>query len=67
MGAYSDEQGERFHQVVIDFESSYQGECNENMNMEDYIWGLIRENTQWFKMWCSLKIEKVRRVQKRSE
>lgn len=43
MGAYSEEQGERFHQDVLDFERRYQGQYNENM-MGDYIWGLIRES-----------------------
>lgn len=43
MGAYSEEQGERFHQDVMDFEQRYQGQYNENM-MGDYIWGLIRES-----------------------
>jgi hypothetical protein len=43
MGAYSEEQGERFHQDILDFECRYQGQYNENM-MGDYIWGLIRES-----------------------
>ncbi|XP_058848577.1 uncharacterized protein LOC117424572 [Acipenser ruthenus] len=43
MGAYSEEQGERFHQDILDFERRYQGQYNENM-MGDYIWGLIRES-----------------------
>ncbi|XP_058883872.1 uncharacterized protein LOC131737639 [Acipenser ruthenus] len=43
MGAYSEEQGERFHQDILDFEHRYQGQYNENM-MGDYIWGLIRES-----------------------
>jgi hypothetical protein len=43
MGAYSEEQGERFHQDVMDFERRYQGQYNENM-MGDYVWGLIRES-----------------------
>ena len=43
MGAYSQEQGGRFHQGVMDFERCYKGQYNENM-MEDYIWGLIRES-----------------------
>src|SRR5271163_2951357 len=38
MGAYSEEQGERFHQDILDFERRYQGLYNEN------IWGLIRES-----------------------
>jgi hypothetical protein len=41
MGAYSEEQGERFHQDILDFERHYQGQYNENM-MGDYI--LIRES-----------------------
>ncbi|XP_058862618.1 uncharacterized protein LOC131704953 [Acipenser ruthenus] len=43
MGAYSEEQGERFHQDILDFERRYQGQYNKNM-MGDYIWGLIRES-----------------------
>ena len=43
MGAYSEEQGERFHQDILDFERRYQGQYNENM-MGDYIWGLLRES-----------------------
>ena len=43
MGAYSQEQGERFHQDILDFQRRYQGQYNENM-MGDYIWGLIRES-----------------------
>ena len=37
--AYSEEQGELFHQDVMDFERRYQGQYNENM-MGGYIWGL---------------------------
>lgn len=44
LGAYSEEQGERFHQDVMNFEQRYQGHYNENM-MGDYIWGLIRESS----------------------
>ncbi|KAL0818421.1 hypothetical protein ABMA28_008887 [Loxostege sticticalis] len=44
LGAYSEEQGERFHQDVMDFEQRYQGQYNENM-MGDYIWSLIRESS----------------------
>lgn len=43
MGAFSEEQGERFHQDIMDFERRYQGQYNENM-MGDYIWGLVRES-----------------------
>ena len=43
VGAYSEDQGERFHKDILDFEHRYQGEYNENM-MGDYIWGLIRES-----------------------
>ena len=43
MGAYSEEQGECFHQDTLDFERRYQGQYNENM-MGDYIWGLLRES-----------------------
>ena len=43
MGAQSEEQGERFHQDILDFEHRYQGQYNENM-MGDYIWWVIRES-----------------------
>ena len=45
MGAYSEEQGERFHQDIKNFERRFQGQYNENM-MGDYIWNLIRESEQ---------------------
>lgn len=43
MEAYSEEQGERFHQDIIDSERRYQGHYNENM-IEDCVWGLIHQN-----------------------
>ena len=43
LGTHFEEQGERFHRDIKDFESRYQGKYNENM-MGDYIWGLIRES-----------------------
>lgn len=36
MGAYSEEQGERFHQDMMEFEKRYQGQYTESM-MGDYI------------------------------
>ena len=42
-GAYSEEQGERFHQDILDFERRYQGQYNKKM-MGVYIWGLLRES-----------------------
>lgn len=51
MGAYSEEQGERFHQDIMEFERRYQGQYNENM-MGDYIWGLIRESDSQYKRKC---------------
>ncbi len=42
MGAYSEEQGERFHQDLHFFERRYQGQYNERI-LGDYVWGLIRE------------------------
>ena len=44
MGTYSEEQGERFHQDIMEFERRYQGQYTESM-MGDYIWGLIRETS----------------------
>ena len=43
MGAYSEEQGERFHQDILDFERRYQGQYNKNM-MGDDVWGPLRES-----------------------
>ena len=51
MGAYSEEQGERFHQDMLNFERRYQGQYNENM-MGDYIWGLIRESDLLYNRKC---------------
>ena len=48
LGAYSEGQGERFHQDINDFETRYQGQYNENM-MGDYVWGLIRESDLAYK------------------
>ena len=48
MGTYSEEQGERFHQDILDFEHRYQGQYNENM-MGDYSWGLLRESDVKYK------------------
>ena len=42
MGDYSEEHGERFHQVVMEFEKRYQGQYNERVT-GDYVWGLVRE------------------------
>lgn len=36
MGAYSEEQGERFLQKIVNFEQQYQCQYNENM-IVDYI------------------------------
>ena len=43
LGAYSEEQGERFHQDICEMESRYQGRWNANM-MADYCWSLKRHN-----------------------
>lgn len=44
LGAYSEEQGERFHQDVRDIERRYQGRWNVNM-LADYCWMLKRDTT----------------------
>lgn len=41
LGAYSEEQGERFHQDICAMEGRYQGRWNVNM-MADYCWSLKR-------------------------
>ena len=51
MGAYSEEQGERFHQDILDFERRYQGQYNENM-MGDYVWGLLQESNLQYSRKC---------------
>lgn len=43
MGAYSEEQGGRFHQDILYFERRYKESYNENKT-GDYIWWLIRES-----------------------
>lgn len=43
LGAFSEEQGERFHQDLKDVERRYQGGWNINM-MADYCWMLKRES-----------------------
>lgn len=43
LGAYSEEQGERFHQDICQMEHRYQGRWNVNM-MADYCWTLKRAN-----------------------
>jgi hypothetical protein len=45
LGAVSDEQGERFHQVIKEMETRYQGRWNVNM-MGDYCWLLHRGDPQ---------------------
>lgn len=45
MRAYSEEQGERFHQDTMNFLQRYQGQYNENM-MSGYIWGLLLGNSR---------------------
>ena len=42
LGAYSEEQGERFHQDIKEMERRYQGRWNVNM-MADFCWNLMRE------------------------
>lgn len=43
LGAFSEEQGERFHQDICEMERRYQGRWNVNM-MADYCWSLKRHN-----------------------
>lgn len=40
MGAFSEEQGERFHQNIPEMEHRYHGLCSQNLI--GYIWTLIR-------------------------
>ena len=44
MGAYSEKQGERFYQDILNFKRRYQEEHNESMMMGDYMWRLICES-----------------------
>ena len=43
MGAYSEEQGKRFHRDILDFKSRYQGHYNER-KVGDYICGLFHKS-----------------------
>lgn len=43
LGAYSEEQGERFHQDISEMETRYQGRWNVNM-LADYCWSLHRHD-----------------------
>ena len=43
MSAYSEKQGKRFHQDVLDFELRYQGQYNE-CKKGDYIRGLFHKS-----------------------
>jgi hypothetical protein len=45
LGAVSEEQGERFHQVIREMERRYQGRWNVNM-MAEYCWTLRRDKSQ---------------------
>jgi hypothetical protein len=45
LGAVSEEQGERFHQYLINVERRYQGRWDVNM-MADYCWSTLPESTQ---------------------
>jgi len=45
LGAYSEEQGERFHQDISEMECRYQGRWNVNM-MADYCWSISRHNPE---------------------
>ena len=42
LGAVSDEQGERFHQDILQMEQRYKGRWEESM-MSDFCWFLQRE------------------------
>lgn len=44
LGDFSEEQGERFHQDLKDFERRYQGVWDVNM-MSDYCWSLKRDTS----------------------
>ena len=46
LGAFSEEQGERFHQDIKVIEKRYQGRWNISM-IADYCWSLMRENSEF--------------------
>ena len=46
LGAFSEEQGERFHQDIKVMEKRYQGKWNVSM-IADYCWNLIRESSDF--------------------
>ena len=46
LGAFSEEQGERFHQDIKVMEKRYQGRWNISM-IADYCWSLMRETSEF--------------------
>ena len=46
LGAFSEEQGERFHQDIKVMKKRYQGRWNINM-IADYCWSLMRETSEF--------------------
>ncbi|KAJ4431207.1 hypothetical protein ANN_19804 [Periplaneta americana] len=54
LGAVSDEQGERFHQDILQIEQRYKGRWDPSM-MSDYCWFLQREDTTTHKKKSVLK------------
>ena len=54
LGEVSEEQGERFHQVIKNMEMRYQGQWYSHM-MSDYCWSLMRDSTQQNYKWKSYK------------
>ena len=51
----AEEQGERFHQDIMDFERRYQGQYKENM-MRDYFWWLLQESDLQYSRKCRKSI-----------
>ena len=57
LGAFSEEQGERFHQDIKVIEKRYQGKWNISM-IADYCWSLMRKNSE-FEHSCQSKRRKL--------
>lgn len=54
LGAFSEEQGERMHQDLSEFETRYQGVWGKNM-MADYCWNLKRDSNESHKRKATIR------------
>lgn len=54
IGLYSEKQGQRFHQDILDFERCNQRQYNEKM-MGDHVSGLLRESDLLYNVIANLR------------